>query len=78
MELGRIFLVLGAVLIAIGAALLLVPRDTNVFSWFGHLPGDIYYRSENTVVWIPWVSMLLVSVVVSVVLWLVRAVTGRV
>lgn len=77
MELGRIFLVVGAVFIAVGAGLSLVPKDTNLFSWFGHLPGDIYYKNHNTVVWIPWVSMLVVSAIVSAALWLVRSITGR-
>ena len=38
----------------------------------GRLPGDIYYRRGNTTVYIPLVTSILVSVVLSLVLWLLR------
>lgn len=41
-------------------------------NWFGKLPGDIRYESERTGVYIPIVSMLLVSLALSLVLYLVR------
>lgn len=37
----------------------------TLFGWFGRLPGDIRYQNGNTFVFIPWVSMLLVSAVLS-------------
>ena len=43
---------------------------TGGLSWFGRLPGDIRIERENVRVYIPLVSMLLVSVVGSVVLTL--------
>ena len=45
---------------------------TGALSWFGRLPGDIRIERGNTRVYIPLVSMLLVSVVVSIVLSLFR------
>jgi len=47
-----------------------------LFGWFGHLPGDICYRTEHTTVWIPWVSMLVVSVALSALMWVVRYLRG--
>jgi len=41
-------------------------------SWFGHLPGDIRIERGNVRVYIPLVSMLLVSVVGTVLLSVVR------
>ena len=41
---------------------------TGGFSWFGHLPGDIRIERDNVRVYIPMVSMLLVSVVASLLL----------
>ena len=38
----------------------------TLFGWFGRLPGDIRYQNGQTFVFVPWVSMLLVSLVVSV------------
>lgn len=41
-------------------------------SWFGRLPGDIRYESESVRVYIPLVSMLLVSIVLSAAFYLIR------
>ena len=43
-------------------------------NWFGRLPGDIRYESERTGVYIPIVSMLLVSLVLSLIFYLIRKV----
>jgi len=42
---------------------------TGALSWFGRLPGDIRWEGERGRVYVPIVSMLLVSVVLSVLLW---------
>lgn len=42
------------------------------FSWFGKLPGDIRYESGRTAVYIPLVSMLLVSLALSLIFYLLR------
>ena len=41
-------------------------------SWFGRLPGDIRYESERMHVYIPIVSMLLVSLALSLVFYIIR------
>jgi hypothetical protein len=41
-------------------------------SWFGRLPGDIRIERGNVRVYIPLVSMLLVSVAATLLLWIVR------
>src|SRR5687767_3116256 len=41
-------------------------------NWFGRLPGDIRYESERTGVYIPIVSMLLVSLALSLLFYLIR------
>lgn len=57
-------MVLGAVLLLAGALIRFFP---GAFSWFGSLPGDIDIQSENSRVFVPITSMLLVSVVLTVV-----------
>ncbi|MDT8879882.1 DUF2905 domain-containing protein [Halomonas saccharevitans] len=37
---------------------------------FGHLPGDIVIRREQVTVYVPITTMILVSLVVSAILWL--------
>lgn len=45
---------------------------TGALSWFGRLPGDIRYESEHVRVYVPVVSMLLVSLVLSLLFYLLR------
>lgn len=62
------------ILIAIGVGLILVGLLlwSGSLSWFGRLPGDIRIERETVRIHIPIVSMLLVSGVVSLALYLVR------
>jgi hypothetical protein len=41
-------------------------------NWFGRLPGDIRMEGERTRLYVPLVSMLIVSIVLSVVISLLR------
>ena len=41
-------------------------------SWFGRLPGDIRYESDHVRVYVPIVSMLIVSLVLSLLFYLAR------
>jgi len=52
--------VLGAILMVFG---LLVIVGEKLPVRFGRLPGDLVYRRKNTVVYFPWVTSLLISVV---------------
>jgi drug/metabolite transporter (DMT)-like permease len=61
---GLMLVILGVGLVVAG---LLV--WTGALSWFGRLPGDIRWEGERGRVYVPIVSMLLVSVVLSVLLW---------
>ena len=45
---------------------------TGGLSWFGRLPGDIRWEGQHGRVYIPLVSMLLVSIVLSALAWLLR------
>ena len=61
------------ILIALGVVLILAGLlyMSGLLSWFGRIPGDIRIESETTRIYVPIVSMLLVSFVLSLVLWLV-------
>jgi len=65
---------LGLVIVAAGLALALVGLVVYFggFSWFGRLPGDIRYQSENTRVFVPITSMILVSAALTLLLNLAR------
>lgn len=64
---------LGPLLVALGLLLVLVGvlAWSGGLSWFGRLPGDIRIERENLRVYIPWVSMLVVSAAVSLLMFLV-------
>jgi hypothetical protein len=64
----------GTILIALGVGLILVGLLiwSGSLSWFGRLPGDIRIERETVRVYVPIVSMLVVSLVVSLVLYLAR------
>jgi Protein of unknown function (DUF2905) len=58
---------LGALLIVLGLL-----AWAGLLSWFGRLPGDIRIVRDHVQVYVPITSMILVSVVVSLILWLLN------
>ena len=64
----------GSLLIAIGLGLALVGVLVSVggFGWFGRLPGDIRIERETMRVYIPFASMIVISIVLNLILYLVR------
>lgn len=69
MNLGRLLILAGVVLVALGAALLLLNRFNLPF---GRLPGDLVWRGKNTTLYFPWVTCLLLSVLGTLLLWLLN------
>ncbi len=65
---GRMLLVLGVALVVIGGIIMLLGRTGLLL---GRLPGDILYRGRNTTFYFPLVSSLLISVVLSIVFFLI-------
>ena len=62
------------ILIAIGAVLLLVGL---LWPWLsslglGRLPGDIRVETENGVFYFPITTCVLISIVLSIVIWFIR------
>jgi len=64
---------IGAGLLVLGALVRFTP---GLFTWFGNLPGDIDIQGENSRVFIPITSMIVVSVVLTLVVnivgWVLR------
>ena len=59
---------LGGTIVIVGVVLVLIGR-TNLP--LGRLPGDIVYRGKNTVFYFPLATSILVSVVLSILLYVV-------
>lgn len=67
-ELGKLLVIVGVVMVVVGALLWSgVGRG-----WFGQLPGDIHVERENFSFHFPLVTCLVISAVLTLVAWLVR------
>jgi Protein of unknown function (DUF2905) len=64
---GKLLVNFGVVAVAIGLLLILLDRTGLPM---GKLPGDIHYRGKNTSFYFPLTTSILVSVILSVVLYL--------
>ena len=72
--LGKMILLMGLVLVGLGAVLMLAgkwPSSESGLGWLGRLPGDIFIKRENFSFYFPITTSLLLSVFVSLVLYLV-------
>jgi len=67
-ELGKVLLGLGLLLVVVGAVLLLAARFGVPL---GRLPGDFSYRSKNVSFFFPLGTSILVSLVLSLILFLI-------
>ena len=67
-ELGKGLILFGVVLVVAGIVLMALGR----LNWpLGRLPGDIVYRGKNTTVYFPLATSILVSAVLSLLLYFV-------
>jgi len=66
-QIGKYLIIIGIVVVVIGVILFFLG---NKLSWFGDLPGDIKIKRDNFVFYAPITSMILVSIVLSFLLWL--------
>ena len=68
-EIGKLMLVAGAVLVAAGALLVFGAR---LPFRMGRLPGDIVYQGRHGSFYFPIVTCIVVSVILTLVLWIVN------
>jgi hypothetical protein len=63
---------LGLVALGAGLAVLGLVVMTGALRWFGRLPGDVHVEREGFRLYAPFVSMLLLSAIATLVLWIIR------
>jgi uncharacterized protein HemY len=66
---GKTIILIGVLVVAAG---IIVWLFGDKLRFLGHLPGDIRYETANTKVYIPITTMILVSVILSLILWVIR------
>jgi hypothetical protein len=64
--------ILGLVIAAIGLGWVLAPS----LPWLGRLPGDIRIERENFRFYFPLATCLLISIALTLILWLFRTMRG--
>jgi hypothetical protein len=74
-QLGK-FLVIVGVLLVVGGLLLMAGARFSFFG-LGRLPGDITYKGKNVQFYFPIVTCLILSVVLTLVFWLISLFTKR-
>jgi hypothetical protein len=67
-DMGKLMVIAGAVLLVLGLAIMLLGKTSLPL---GRLPGDIVYKGKNTVFYFPLATSIVLSLVLSVVLYLV-------
>jgi len=67
MHLGRLIVLVGLLAAMVG---LLV--WSGALAWFGRLPGDVRLEKSGYRIYVPWVSMLLVSALFNGMIWVAR------
>ena len=69
---GWALLIVGLVIAGVGLVWILAPS----IPWLGRLPGDLRIERENIRFYFPLVTCLLLSVVLSLVVWVIRLFRG--
>jgi hypothetical protein len=72
-DLGRVLMLAGVVLVVVGGVLTLLdkwPTLGSAFGWLGKLPGDIVIKRDHFSLYFPLATSIVISVVVSVLLYI--------
>jgi ribose/xylose/arabinose/galactoside ABC-type transport system permease subunit len=67
-ELARFLMIVGTVIFAIGLVVLLAPK----IPWIGRLPGDIDIRGNNYRIYIPIITCIILSILLTLLLNLIN------
>lgn len=65
---GRSLIVIGLLIACVGVLFTLAGK----IPWLGRLPGDIHIKRENFTFYFPLATSIILSIILSFVLWLFR------
>ncbi len=68
-QIGKILIVAGIIIVIAGV---IVYFAGNRLTWLGHLPGDINIVKDNVRIFIPITTMILLSAILSLILYIIR------
>ena len=72
-EIGKLLIILGVVIVLIGALLLIAGKIT----WLGQLPGDIVIETGNLSCFFPIATSILISIALTIILNLLLRIINR-
>jgi uncharacterized membrane protein len=68
-QLGKILIITGIILVIAG---LIIYFAGDRLNWLGRLPGDIRIEKGNTRIFFPITTMIIISILLSVIMWIIR------
>ncbi|MFW6347079.1 MAG: DUF2905 domain-containing protein [Cyclonatronaceae bacterium] len=68
-EIGRLLIGLGVLIIVLGLVFLFFG---DKLGWLGNLPGDLRFERGNTRVYLPFASMILLSILLTIIINIFR------
>jgi hypothetical protein len=66
-NIGKALVIAGIVTIIVGAVLMMVGK----VPWLGRLPGDIVIHKKSFTIYIPVVTCLIISIILTIIFWLI-------
>lgn len=69
MGVGRFLIFAGVILVIVGVVVVLEGKANLPL---GRLPGDISYRGKNTAFYFPIMTCIVISIILSLVMWIVN------
>ena len=68
-QLGKILITIGVILVIAG---LILYFAGGRLTWLGRLPGDIRIERENFKLYFPLTTMIILSLLLTLILWIIR------
>ncbi|MFN3135324.1 MAG: DUF2905 domain-containing protein [Candidatus Kryptonium sp.] len=69
-SIGKIFILLGALILALGFILLIADKIGGKIPFLGKLPGDILIQKRNFTFYFPLTTSILLSIILTLMLWI--------
>jgi hypothetical protein len=71
---GKYIFILGVVIAVAGLLIWIAP---NLFNWIGRLPGDIRIEKPGFSIYIPIVTMIIFSMLLTLVGYIIKKISGN-
>jgi uncharacterized protein HemY len=66
-HLGKLLIILGVIIIAVGGLLLF----SGKIPYIGKLPGDILIQKKNYTIYFPLATSIIISLIITVIFWFI-------